>query len=138
MKKTAPPPESPPTDAAGCDRFKAELVRLVAQFEKNFKLYQSPAYSEASVRLLTPARGHVIFEYIPTPVASAKGRRAGLHNPVLAFSTAHPGTFHTPPDLVSHMLQKAFSATDRAISARVYELYGLTPEEIALVEAPHS
>ena len=50
MKKTAPPPESPPTDAAGCDRFKAELVRLVAQFEKNFKLYQSPAYSEASVR----------------------------------------------------------------------------------------
>jgi len=50
VKKTAPPPESPPTDAAGFERFQAELARLVAQFEKNFKLYQSPAYGEASVR----------------------------------------------------------------------------------------
>ena len=31
-------------------------------------------------------------------------------------------------------LQNAVSATDRAIDALVYELYGLTPEEIALVE----
>ena len=50
MKKTAPQPESPPADAVGFERFQAELARLVAQFEKNFKLYQSPAYSEASVR----------------------------------------------------------------------------------------
>ena len=81
---------------------------------------------------MTPAWGHVIFEYIPTPVASAKGRRAGFHNPVLAFSTAHPDT--SPLDLVSHTLQKAISATDRAIDALVYDLYGLTPEEIALGE----
>ena len=33
------------------------------------------------------------------------------------------------------MLQKAIFATDRAIDALVYELYGLTPDEIALVEA---
>ena len=50
MKKTAPPPESPPADAAGFERFQTELVRLVAQFEKNFRLYQNPTYSEASVR----------------------------------------------------------------------------------------
>ena len=31
-------------------------------------------------------------------------------------------------------LQNAVSATDRAIDALVYELYNLTPEEIALVE----
>ena len=31
-------------------------------------------------------------------------------------------------------LQNAVAATDRAIDALVYELYGLTPEEIALVE----
>jgi hypothetical protein len=33
------------------------------------------------------------------------------------------------------MLTCQISATDRAIDALVYELYGLTPEEIALVEA---
>ena len=31
-------------------------------------------------------------------------------------------------------LQNAVSATDRTIDALVYELYGLTPDEIALVE----
>ena len=31
-------------------------------------------------------------------------------------------------------LENAVAATDRAIDALVYELYGLTPEEIALVE----
>jgi hypothetical protein len=31
-------------------------------------------------------------------------------------------------------LQNAVSATDRQIDALVYELYGLTPEEIELVE----
>ena len=31
-------------------------------------------------------------------------------------------------------LQNAVTATDRQIDALVYELYGLTPEEIALVE----
>ena len=33
-------------------------------------------------------------------------------------------------------LQNAVSATDRAIDALVYELYGLTADEIALVEGP--
>jgi len=31
-------------------------------------------------------------------------------------------------------LQNAVTATDQQIDALVYELYGLTPEEIALVE----
>ena len=34
-------------------------------------------------------------------------------------------------------LQNAVSATDRAIDALVYKLYGLTPEEIVLVEGAH-
>ena len=50
MKKNAAPPEPSPADAAGFERFQAELLRLVAQFEKNFKQYQSAAYDEASVR----------------------------------------------------------------------------------------
>ncbi|MGD9781139.1 MAG: hypothetical protein AB7V14_03200 [Kiritimatiellia bacterium] len=48
--KTPPPPKPPPADAAGFERFQAELARLVAQFEKNFKQYQSAAYDEAGVR----------------------------------------------------------------------------------------
>jgi len=35
---------------------------------------------------------------------------------------------------VRSILQNAVSATDRRIDALVYELYGLSPEEIALVE----
>lgn len=50
VKKNAATPEAPPADAAGFERFQAELARLVAQFEKNFKHYQSAAYDEASVR----------------------------------------------------------------------------------------
>jgi len=50
VKKNAAPPATAPADAAGFERFQAELARLVAQFEKNFKHYQSAAYDEASVR----------------------------------------------------------------------------------------
>ena len=50
MKKNAAPPATAPADAAGFERFQTELARLVAQFEKNFKHYQSAAYDEASVR----------------------------------------------------------------------------------------
>lgn len=52
MKNNAAPPATAPApaDAAGFERFQAELARLVAQFEKNFKHYQSAAYDEASVR----------------------------------------------------------------------------------------
>jgi len=35
-------------------------------------------------------------------------------------------------------LQNAVTATDRQIDELVYELYGLTPEEIALVESSAS
>jgi hypothetical protein len=37
-------------------------------------------------------------------------------------------------DAERQTLQNAVTATDQQIDALVYELYGLTPEEIALVE----
>ena len=52
--------------------------------------------------------------------AKSEGDRATLANAVSATDRA--------------TLANAVSATDRAIDALVYELYGLTPEEIALVE----
>lgn len=50
MKKKAAPSDVPPANSAGFEHFKTELTRLVAQFEKNFALYQRPTYDEASVR----------------------------------------------------------------------------------------
>ena len=40
----------------------------------------------------------------------------------------------TTADAERQTLQNAVTATDQQIDALVYELYGLTPEEIALVE----
>ena len=40
----------------------------------------------------------------------------------------------TTADAKRQTLQNAVTATDQQIDALVYELYGLTPEEIALVE----
>ncbi|NCA82324.1 MAG: hypothetical protein EOM72_06210 [Opitutae bacterium] len=50
VKKNPAQPEARPADPAGFERFRTELARLVAQFEKNFKQYQSGAYDEAGVR----------------------------------------------------------------------------------------
>ena len=50
MKKNPAQPEAKPADPAGFERFRTELARLVARFEKTFKPYQSGAYDEASSR----------------------------------------------------------------------------------------
>ena len=47
-----------------------------------------------------------------------------LHKQLAAATTAHDKT----------LIQRQIDATDRQIDTLVYELYGLTPAEIALVE----
>jgi len=46
-----------------------------------------------------------------------------------------PGLRAATSEREKSALQNAVSATDRQIDGLVYELYGLTPEEIALVES---
>jgi phosphoglycerate dehydrogenase-like enzyme len=71
---------------------------------------------------------------IPIPVAGDKGRHnrmAELVNQMLALhkqlSAAHISQEKT-------ILQRQIEATDRQIDQLVYELYGLTEEEIRIVE----
>jgi hypothetical protein len=73
------------------------------------------------------------------PVASSKfpaaraqhDRLAGLVDKMLALT---PRLRAATTDGERQTLQNAVTATDQQIDALVYELYGLTPEEIALVE----
>jgi hypothetical protein len=51
-----------------------------------------------------------------------------LHKQLAAAKTAHDQT----------VLQRHIAATDRQIDALVYELYGLTAEEIKIVEGKAS
>jgi len=58
-------------------------------------------------------------------------RLVGLVDKMLALT---PKLRAATADGERQTLQNAVTATDRQIDALVYELYGLTPEEIALVE----
>jgi acetolactate synthase small subunit len=58
-------------------------------------------------------------------------RLVGLVDKVLALT---PKLRAAKADAERQTLQNAVTATDQQIDALVYELYGLTPEEIALVE----
>ena len=74
---------------------------------------------------------------IALPDVSAAGDRvrhdrlAGLVDKMLALT---PKLRAAKTDAERQTLQNAVTATDQQIDALVYELYGLTPEEIALVE----
>jgi hypothetical protein len=56
---------------------------------------------------------------------------AGLVDKLLALT---PKLRAAKTDAERQTLQNAVTATDQHIDALVYELYGLTPEEIALVK----
>ena len=58
-------------------------------------------------------------------------RLVGLVDKMLALTTKLRAA---KTDAERQALQNAVTATDQQIDALVYELYGLTPEEIALVE----
>jgi hypothetical protein len=60
-------------------------------------------------------------------------RLVGLVDKMLALT---PRLRTATTDAERQSLQNAVTATDQQIDALVYELYGLTPEEIALIDAP--
>jgi hypothetical protein len=76
-------------------------------------------------------------EPLPFPKLSAStdgsrhDRLVGLVDKMLALT---PKLRAATADAERQALQNAVTATDQQIDALVYELYGLTPEEIALVE----
>jgi len=116
------------------------VADLIARFVRNRDAYRSPAYNEAQARreLIDP-----FFRALGWDVDNEQGlaeaykevlredaiillvqHMLDLHKSLAAAKTAHEKT----------ALQRQIDATDRQIDQLVYELYGLTEEEIRIVE----
>lgn len=124
------------------------ILERIETFRRNLDSYVKPDYKEAQVRqeFIDP-----LFSALGWDVANTAGyaeaykdvvaedradkaphdqisahveRILGLQNSLAAAKS---------PDAQTH-LHRDLAATDRAIDQLVYQLYGLTPEEIALVE----
>ena len=94
-----------------------EILDLVARFEQQLDAYKSGQYNETQLRR----------EFLD-PFFKALGWDIDimlvLHSKFAAARTPQEKT----------ALERQIAATDTQIDALVYELYGLTKEEIALVE----
>ena len=98
-------------------------------------------------RLLSLEEGRTLAQVKPTVLANLPIRTIDLTSPqsrarhdklvalVDKMLLLAPKLRSAKSDGDRATLQNAVAATDRAIDALVYELYGLTPDEIALVEA---
>jgi hypothetical protein len=92
----------------------AKVLELIERFERNLDAYKRPDYKEARVRVefIDP-----FFEALGWDVHNRQGR--GEHDKDVVYEDA---------------IQRQIEATDRQIDALVYELYGLTEQEIGIVE----
>jgi type I site-specific restriction endonuclease len=88
-----------------------EVATLVQQYRTNLTAYRAPGYKEAH------ARQHLIDPLLIALGWDVRNERGAAH-------TAHD----------RDLIQRQIDATDRQIDALVYQLYGLTEEEIKIVE----
>jgi hypothetical protein len=89
-----------------------EVLALVERFQRNRDAYRSPAYNEAQARR----------EFID-PLFKALGWDVDNTFGLAVAETPNART----------ALQRQIDATDRQIDQLVYELYGLTDDEIKIV-----
>jgi hypothetical protein len=89
------------------------ILDLIERFERNKEAYKSGAYNETQVRreFIDP-----FFEALGWDVNNEAGNAE--------VKTGHEQT----------LLQRQIDATDKQIDKLVYELYGLTENEIKIVE----
>jgi hypothetical protein len=71
------------------------------------------------------------LESFPIPIPNAKSRLPAMVEQMLTLHKQLPEA-KTGHDIT--LIQRRIDATDRQIDKLVYELYGLTPEEIVIVE----
>ena len=113
-------------DATGCERLLAILnSRLVAFFiAKTFTTY----------KLLFPQLNQTTVQSIPVPAGRARidGRLAALAGQMIQL---HSDPAKTAAPRGEALLRRRIDTTDRQIDQLVYELYGLTAEEIAMVDS---
>jgi hypothetical protein len=95
----------------------AVISQLVELFERNYDQYRAPTFTEAAVR-------HQFIDAFFAALGSQTAAGIDLHARLAAEGVPHEKA----------ALQRRIEMTDRQIDAQVYELYGLTEEEIKLVE----
>ena len=104
------------------------VARLVKQFRTNLNHYRAPNYKEAQARqdLIDP-----LFEALGWDVHNRQGV-APAYKEVLVEESLDIEGHQKAADHT--LLQRQIDATDRQIDALVYQLYGLTDDEIKIVE----
>lgn len=122
-----------PTGDASFANFETELNRLVEKFGQNLDELKGSGYDEAKLRLeyLDP-----FFRALGLDIENRtdKSRHDKLVLLVDKLLGLMPKLRAATSDSEKATLQNAVTATDQQIDQLVYELYALTPEEIALVE----
>jgi len=111
----------------------AAVRKLVERFNRNIESYRSHAYKEAHVRaeFIDP-----LFEALGWDVHNKAGY-AEAYKDVIHEDAIKVGGATKAPDYCFRIggTPKFFlAATDRRIDRLVYELYGLTDDEIRIVE----
>lgn len=119
---------------------KLRLSFLLALLNSRFLKwhYQNVINPEKGEALAQVKRGHLAD--VPLPFSNLENKTDRAQHDTLVTHVERMLKLHEDlaaaksPDAQSR-LQREISATDRAIDQLVYQLYALTPEEIALVEA---
>jgi type I site-specific restriction endonuclease len=91
-----------------------KIIRLVERFDENLDAYKQGRYNETQVRR----------EFID-PLFQSLGWDVDSHKQLAEAQMPQAQT----------LLQRQIDATDRQIDRLVYELYGLTEDEIKIVES---
>jgi hypothetical protein len=115
----------------------ATIIDLVARFRANLDSYKRGLYNETQVRreFIDPPYDEQLpirtIDFTSPADVARHDRMVALVERMLDLhkKLASEGAPH-----VVTVLQRQIGATDREIDRMVYELYGLTAEEIAVVE----
>ena len=96
-------------------------------FKKKFQISEEDTFPQIMIR-------DILQLFIPTTDVARHDRMVSLVDRMLALHKQLQ-LARTPHDEIA--IQRQIEATDRQIDALVYELYGLTEEEIGIVEGVH-
>jgi hypothetical protein len=105
------------------------IAELTETFDRNIQTYRSQKYNETQLRreFIDP-----FFEALGWDVTNKAGY-AEPYKDVIHEDAIKIGSATKTPDEKTR-LQRQISATDSQIDNLVYQLYSLTPDEIAIVE----
>jgi hypothetical protein len=107
-----------------------EIAELVERFDSHRESYKSGQYNETQVQYIYKLPIYII-NFSDSAEKTRHDRIADLSGQMLF---QHQQLAATKLDHDKNTLRRQIDATDRQIDRLVYELYGLTEEEIKIVE----